>query len=282
MKLLYTTDLHGIKWKFEKMLKEAKSIKADLVINGGDMLPFGNFLNQDQFILHYLDDYLSKFNSEKIYYFSMLGNDDLTIFDDLFQQICDKYPFIMNIANKRIELEKYEFIGLNLVTDLPFALKDRARKDGKQFELPKQFGTPVISATNGWKKIEDWPSFIDELPTIEEELKDLIKPFKKENAIYVLHNPPSNLELDVCHDGRAVGSRAIYEFIKKNQPLISFHGHIHECPDVSGVWHSYLGKTLCIQPGQSRHHEDYLIYVLIDINESKNIYFERKKIARDK
>ena len=36
----------------------------------------------------------------------------------------------------------------------------------------------------------------------------------------------------------------------KNQPFLSLHGHIHESPEMSGVWKANLGKTICIQPGQ--------------------------------
>ena len=276
MKVLYVTDLHGAEWKYARTFEIAKSINVDIVINGGDMLPLkGNILNQDKFMINYLDGYFSNFNSESIYYITMLGNDDIQKFDDLFQNLCDKYDYIINIGNSVFELNDYEFIGMNLVPDVPFALKDRARKDTKEFEFPRQFGKPVISTSNGWKKINDWFSYIDTLPTIEDEINDLVKPSNMENAIYVIHTPPSDLSLDVCHDGRKVGSKAVYEFLKKNQPLLSFHGHIHESAEVSGKWYNKIGRTLCIQPGQSHYHEKYLVYALIDL---KTMELERKII----
>ncbi len=276
MKILYVTDLHGAEWKYARTFEIAKSINVDIVINGGDMLPLkGNILNQDKFMINYLDGYFSNFNSESIYYITMLGNDDIQKFDDLFQNLCDKYDYIINIGNSVFELNDYEFIGMNLVPDVPFALKDRARKDTKEFEFPRQFGKPVISTSNGWKKIDDWFSYIDTLPTIEDEINDLVRPSNMENALYVIHTPPSDLSLDVCHDGRKVGSKAVYEFLKKNQPLLSFHGHIHESAEVSGKWYNKIGRTLCIQPGQSHYHEKYLVYALIDL---KTMELERKII----
>ncbi len=263
MKLLYVTDLHGIVWKYKRIFETAKTLNIDIVINGGDLLPAGNLLRQDEFIDNFLDDYFSEFNMENIYYLSYLGNDDLIIFDELFEKTCNKYPYIVPIAQKKFEIENYEFIGMNWVADFPFALKDRARKDTKDFIFPKQFGKPVLSTSNGWEKIDNWFTLASEIPTIEDELNQLIEPNNKENAIYVIHTPPSNLGLDVCHDGREVGSKAVYEFMKKNQPLLSFHGHIHESPDISGHWYSKLGKTICIQPGQS---QDHLIYVIIDLS----------------
>ncbi len=93
------------------------------------------------------------------------------------------------------------------------------------------------------------------------------------NTVYVFHNPPANLDIDVTHTGDMVGSKAEYEFLKKNQPKLSLHGHIHESPDFSGKWYSKLGKTICIQPGQSHQNENHLIYALIDL-ETMNIQRE--------
>ncbi len=276
MKILYITDLHGAEWKYDRISEIAKTENIDIVLNGGDMLPLrGNLLHQDRFIIEYLDDYFSQFNSERIYYITMLGNDDLQKFDEIFQKTCDKYEYIINIGNTIFELNGFEFIGMNLVPDLPFALKDRARKDAKEFEFPKQFGKPVISTSNGWNKIADWFSYVDTLPTIEEEMNSLVRPSNMEKAIYIIHTPPCKLSLDVCHDGRKVGSKAVYDFIKKNQPLLSFHGHIHESAEVSGKWYNKIGRTISIQPGQSHYHENSIVYSLIDL---ETMELERKVI----
>ncbi|MFW9943256.1 MAG: metallophosphoesterase, partial [Candidatus Thorarchaeota archaeon] len=241
MKLLYVTDIHGIEWKHNKILEVAKKLKVDAVVNGGDMLTFkGNLMHQDKFITGFLDDYFSKFESIQIYYLGLLGNDDLGVFDDLFQKTCDKYSYVVNIAQTRFQIEgsKYEFIGMNWVTDLPFGLKDRARKDTKDFELPKQIGRQYLSTPNGFKKIDDWGSYINALPTIEDELRNIVKPSDMNNAIYIFHNPPANVDLDATYDGKRVGSHAEYSFLKANQPKLSLHGHIHESPEASGKWYA--------------------------------------------
>jgi Icc-related predicted phosphoesterase len=281
MKILYVTDIHGIEWKHTEVLNIATKLKPDVVINGGDILPFkGNLLHQDRFITGFLDDYFSKFESKGIYYLGLLGNDDLRIFDDLFQTTCDKYSYVVNVAQKRFQIEgnKYEFIGMNWVSDLPFGLKDRARKDTADFEYPKQIGKQYLSIPNGFKRLEDWVSYMETLPTIEDEIRNLVKPSEISNTIYIFHNPPANLELDVVFDGRRVGSKAEYVFLKENQPKLSLHGHIHESPNVSGKWFSQLGNTICIQPGQFRQDEDSLVYVIIDL-ETMNI--ERKITTKE-
>ena len=277
MKILYITDIHGSSWKYEKVLEIVEKLKVNMVINGGDMLPFGDFLNQDKFIKNFLNSHFSEYNDRKIYYLAMLANDDLIIFDELYNKICDKYEYIISIAQKRFKFQKYEFIGMNFVTDLPFVLKDRARKDTKDFTLPKQFGTAMISTLKGWKKIPDWYSFVSSLPTIEDELENLIIPDDFRNAIYVIHIPPANIGLDVCYDGRKVGSIAVYNFLLKHQPLLTLHGHIHESPKISNKWFAYLNKTLCIQPGQSNFNEDYLKFVVIDL---ETLNFENFQIRK--
>ncbi|MFW9824029.1 MAG: metallophosphoesterase [Candidatus Thorarchaeota archaeon] len=279
MKLIYVTDIHGIEWKHTEILQIASSLNPDVVINGGDMLPFkGNLLHQGKFISGFLDDYFSKFESMGIFFLGQLGNDDLRIFDELFRQTCDKYPHVVNIAQTHYQIAgQYEFIGMNYVTDLPFGLKDRARRDTVNFEHPKQIGKQYLSIPNGFERLEDWFLYAKTIPTIEDELKNLVKPSDMSNTIYIFHNPPANLDLDVVFDGRRVGSIAEYEFFKENQPKLSLHGHIHESPNVSGKWCSQLGNTICIQPGQTQQHEESLIYVVIDLD---SIKFERKTVLK--
>jgi Icc-related predicted phosphoesterase len=280
MKLLYVTDIHGIEWKHEKIYEIATSLKTDVVINGGDMLPFkGNLLLQGNYVTGFLDEYFSRFESLGIYYLGLLGNDDLKIFDALFQQTCDKYSYVVNMAQALYQIEGsvFEFIGMNWVSDLPFGLKDRARKDTIDFGHPKQIGKQYLSIPGGFKRLEDWISYSKTLPTIEDELKNLVKPSDVSNTIYIFHNPPANVELDVTHDGKRVGSKAEYEFLKKLQPKLSLHGHIHESPDVSGKWFSKIGETTCIQPGQFQQNSDTLIYVLIDL---ETMNFERKIVKK--
>ena len=116
-----------------------------------------------------------------------------------------------------------------------------------------------------------------EVTTIEDELENLIIPDDFRNAIYVIHIPPANIGLDVCYDGRKVGSIAVYNFLLKHQPLLTLHGHIHESPKISNKWFAYLNKTLCIQPGQSNFNEDYLKFVVIDL---ETLNFENFQIRK--
>jgi len=40
-----------------------------------------------------------------------------------------------------------------------------------------------------------------------------------------------------------VGSIAVKRFIKKNQPMITLHGHMHESARLTGTWKDKIGNT---------------------------------------
>ncbi len=56
MKILFITDLHGDTGKYDRLFKAARDYQADVVVNGGDMLPkSGDLFKQDKFITGYLE-----------------------------------------------------------------------------------------------------------------------------------------------------------------------------------------------------------------------------------
>jgi len=266
MKILFTTDLHGNKEKYGRLFLAAKTHKVDAVINGGDMLPFGkNLFSQGRFITDYLNGHFSKFNDDKIHYLCCPGNDDLIIFDDLLDDTCNPYPYVVNLAQRKVKISGFEFIGMNWVVDYPFPLKDRCRMDTADYQFQEQYGAAVISTPDGWKEIADWHAYAKTLPTIADELDRLVRPENMAETIYIMHMPPVNLGLDQCRHGPTVGSKAIFNFLRTTQPRLSLHGHIHESPESGGNWIARLGDTTCIQPGQL----EPFTFVLIDVKKMK-------------
>lgn len=269
MRIIFVTDLHGSKWKYNRLFEVAADSKAYIVINGGDMLPKNGELSQQRdFITSFLDGHFKKFNDAKIYHLCYLGNDDLMIYDQLFEEVCGKYHFVVPLAQRKYDINGYEFIGLNWVVDYPFRLKDRCRIDTNDYVFQKQLGTGLLSTQQGFKELKDWPAYARSLPPLKDELNRLVRPENMRNTIYVIHMPPAGLGLDKCYGGIEVGSKAVYDFIKKNQPLLALHGHIHESPQLTGRWSGKLGRTTCIQPGQL----DDFTYVTIDLD---SMHFER-------
>lgn len=264
MKIIFVTDLHGNEAKYRRVFKAAKDHKAAAVVNGGDMLVLEGDLHGSQrdFIEGFLSPYFGEYEKAGIYHLGLLGNDDLKIHDSFFDEVCRKYKTAFNLAQQLVELNGFNFIGMNWVTDYPFRLKDRCLKDGPGYVFQEQFGAGLLSTSEGFKELEDWPAYAGTLPTIEEELAVLPRPRTDGKTIYVIHMPPSGVGLDVIRSGEKVGSRAVAGFIKKTQPLLTLHGHIHESPEMSGVWQAQIGETVCVQPGQMRSE---LSYALIDL-----------------
>lgn len=263
MKLLFVTDLHGSSWKYDRLLAVALAAGAEVVVNGGDMLPkHGDlFAAQQAYISDYLGRHFAQFNAAGIHYLCYLGNDDLRVHDDLFEATCARYPRVVNLAQRVFTLGAYEFVGMNWVVDYPFRLKDRCRIDTASYVFQEQYGTALLSTAAGWQEIPDWFAYARTLPTIEEEMRRLARPQNMAQSIYVLHMPPANLGLDKCGHGPEVGSQAIYAFLDENQPRLALHGHIHESPETSGRWWNRVGGTVCIQPGQL----EPFTYVTIDL-----------------
>jgi Icc-related predicted phosphoesterase len=270
MRIIFVTDLHGSEWKYNRLFEVAADSKAHIVINGGDMLPKNGELSQQRdFITSFLDGYFKKFNDAGIYHLCYLGNDDLMIYDQLFEEVCGKYHFVVPLAQRKYDnIDGYEFIGVNWVVDYPFRLKDRCRMDTNDYVFQRQLGTGLLSTQQGFREVKDWPAYARTLPTLKDELTKLVRPKNMKNAIYVIHMPPARLGLDKCYSDVEAGSDAVYDFIKKNQPLLALHGHIHESPQMTGKWSAKLGKTTCIQPGQL----DDFTYVTIDFD---SMHFER-------
>ena len=266
MKILFVTDLHGSPWKYDRLFQAAQAFQADVVINGGDMLPkSGNLFAQDKFITGYLDRHFAQFDAAGIYYLCFMGNDDPRVFLDLFEATCDRYHFVVNLAQRKIKIGDFEFIGMNWVVDYPFRLKDWCRMDTRDYVFQEQYGTGLLSTIDGWQELDDWFAYARTLPTIEDELDRLVRPENMEQSVYVTHMPPARLGLDKCAHGLEVGSEAVYSFLQENQPKLSLHGHIHESPETSGRWWAKLGDTVCIQPGQLGP----FTYVTIDLETMK-------------
>ena len=267
MKILYTTDLHGRDAYYNVIQKEALKRKVDMVINGGDMLPKMDPLvkRQEKYINWLGKRYFPIFEKAGIHYLCCLGNDDLGIFDELFDEVCKNFEYVHNIAGRRVQIHEFEFIGFNLVADYPFPIKDRCRMDSREYIFPPQYGIGCLSHDTGLENIgnspEDWFAMAKTIPTLEDELKKLPLPDRMNNAVCVMHMPPASLGLDICaHDQRA-SSQSVYSFLAEHQPMLSLHGHVHESYKMSGVWKAAIGRTICVQPGQDGPQP---VFVVID------------------
>ena len=279
MNVLYVTDLHGDKQKYEASLKLAVNKEIKLIVNGGDMLPklCDRHKEQPRFIDVYLRDYFIRLKEQGITYLCILGNDDLKAIDPLFNEFCDAFDHVHQINDKKIAIGDYEFIGMDSILDHPFGCKDRVVMEDNyifQDQLSRAIG---VSNEIGYDRIYDWHHYAKtELPRMEHILSTLPKSNDSKKAIYVMHMPPAYLKLgQLWHQDLDIGSIAIHEFIKEEQPLLTLHGHIHEAPDTeTGKWINQINQTTCIQSGQTELNESHFIYVELDL---KNQIYTREK-----
>lgn len=264
MKFIYATDLHGDREKYLRLFELGVEKGVNAIVNGGDMFPTKDdlFENQARFLREFFDDYLAGLNKAGICFIGFPGNDDLEVFDKEYKSILSKYARAHDLAGTSIEVNGIEFVGFNLVVDYPFRLKDRCRLDYDNWTCPNLRGKALLSTINGWLEIEDWYSHVARLPSLADELALFPEPKCPSRTIYVIHMPPSGLGLDHCHHGGKVGSNSVKRFIASRQPLMTLHGHIHESPDMSGVWQAQFGITTCLQPGQNGD----LVYVMVELS----------------
>ena len=215
MKILYVTDVHGGRETYEGLfeLAEKKDIKA--VFIGGDICPGFNSLMQREFLKKYLIPRARKFRKKAGKpVFIIMGNDDLAANRDLFEE-AEKEGLWNYVHMKAARLGRFTVIGYTCINPTPFMLKD-------------------------WEREEE---------ELGNDMKRLAKMAEGKRVIILFHTPPFGTSLDVLHDGSHVGSIAIAEFIKKRSPAVTFHGHIHESPAMTGVIAERIGRTLAINPG---------------------------------
>jgi len=90
--------------------------------------------------------------------------------------------------------------------------------------------------------------------TIKEDLSKLIQNAPPQKTIFLFHTPPYKTYLDrAALDGKTVdhapidvhiGSVAIMDLIKKHQPLLTLHGHVHETVNLTGKWKQQFQNTI--------------------------------------
>lgn len=277
MKFIYACDIHGDTNKYEKLFKTAQKEDIKYMVLGGDLLPKRGIrvIIQPEFIRDFFEDYFKRLKENNIKCILIPGNYDLEKFDIEINELCEKYSNIYNIDNKKLDIEDVSFIGLSKVLDHPFGSKNRVLIEKKLKMQPQLSQDIYINRDTEVITISEWERYREtNIDKMEDILSSLPVVDKSRKTIYVLHNPPYGIGLDVCANGLQVGSKAITSFLEESNSYMSLHGHIHESPKISGLWYNKLGKTICIQPGQTELGEKECYYVIIDTKIDKKDRYE--------
>ena len=93
----------------------------------------------------------------------------------------------------------------------------------------------------------------DDLDALSEILES--PEWKEKTVILAAHSPPLETALDGIQGGTHVGSLAVRRFIERwaenGRLKVSFHGHIHESPQISGTVLDHIEGAPCYNPGQT-------------------------------
>jgi len=271
MVVVYTSDLHGNKENYQELFELAEQRKAQAIIIGGDMLPIhGPFKyslqEQQNFIFSYLEPKIRDFRSRapQTTIYAMLGNDDWQASNVHLGTLVAKGTLRLLHGEKHELGSGYELVGYAHVPPTPFTIKDGERRDLQKDVVDQQRCTACVS--QGAKiVVVDPEQYFASVMSIEEELERLPKERDPSRTVYVMHSPPFKTNLDRLFDGRWVGSQAIRAFVEKYQPYLTLHGHIHESSEISGTYWDRIGKTICLNPGQSTEELYAVVFELEDI-----------------
>ncbi len=198
----------------------------------------------------------------------ILGNDDNQhVIPEMEKG--DKEGLWHYVADRVKEVRGYEFCGCPWIRDYPFGYKYWVAAESEEdlFMEPFQLGPPVIiNQDNAIEEMLDSKAYLLGKPSIAASLESMAMRVKDiSKSIWLVHQPPVNLDFDLCGSGARVGSPAVYNFLSAKQPLLSIHGHIHEAPEVNGnIWAKKLGQTMCIQAGQPEKGISYALFELKD------------------
>jgi Icc-related predicted phosphoesterase len=130
----------------------------------------------------------------------------------------------------------------------------------------------------GWTNPTPWHTFREaEEPELERRIERALQAAEDpKRTIFNFHAPPYGSRLDTApalnedlsyvSGGQAlrpVGSTSVRDAIKRFQPLLSLHGHIHESKGAVR-----LGSTLALNPGSS-YEEGILQAAIVDVDPRK-------------
>jgi Icc-related predicted phosphoesterase len=254
-KFILTADLHQSIGKWRDLQRVVEQANPRFVLIAGDILPKGGGFHGQRKFFPVLSDYLGAMRSSGATTLTFFGNDDFHPLEPLLDDLASK-GLCVNLNGKVHREAGFVFCGMNHVRDYPFGYKHWCAPDDDFVACPVQYCGEGLTFDAEGRRL-DLPNLREYLlakPSLHDRLEALrsnLTPEEVRRSVWLVHCPPADLGMDICHDGRQVGSPAITRFIRETQPLLGCSGHIHESPYQSGGrWAGRVGRTLWLQPGQ--------------------------------
>lgn len=300
MKIFFACDIHASNTCFRKYLNGLKIYKVDVGIILGDLtgkllIPLvekasggweTNFLGRPVEVNTPEELAGLKKTIEMVgYYWIHLTPDEFRHMsqdpqqqDALFKRLAlERMKEWMDLADERLQgsgLKVYMAPGNDDALEIDSIIHDSANIVNCNDRVVDIGGHEM--ATFAWTNPTPWDT-PREKP--DEELEPMLEALiakvnNKEKAIFNFHAPPYGFALDMAPEltkdliqavdrKTHVGSRAVAKMLKKYQPFLSLHGHIHESRGIQK-----MGKTTMINPG-SEYSEGVLRGVILDVERGK-------------
>jgi uncharacterized protein len=302
-KLFFATDIHGSDICWNKFLNAGKFYEADVLILGGDMtgkavVPFihqggKNYrvtLLEQEFDITNDDELLQmkkKVRSRGYYPYlttpdemSELEQDPSRVHQIFLQEVLGVVQQWMDLADKKLDgtdMKVYCSPGNDDMDEV-----DEIVRSSRRVLLVEGQVTPLDEhhemIASGWSNRTPWDTHREEdEDQLQVRYEAMISKLEDpRNAVFNIHVPPYKSGLDEAPEldkdlrpvlaGQSlqpVGSTALREVIRKHQPLLGLHGHIHE-----GRGTTRIGKTLCINPG-SMYEQGTLLGTIVKLGKNK-------------
>jgi uncharacterized protein len=304
VRVFFTTDVHGSDRCFRKFLNASKVYNADSLILGGDitgklLVPileeddgtynltlFGRNtsvrkekLEEVRKSLQDAGQYSFVTNRKELPEIQADKSKEDEVFNEAMLSVLGSWGRLVEERLRGTDVRCYISPGNDDKFEIDAALADSGQlvnPEGRVVEL--KGGYEMI--TLGYANPTPWHSPRE---ASEEKLGEMIQSMagqvrRPEKAVYNLHVPPVDTELDrapaVSEDFNYVkeglgirmihaGSSAVKNAIERNGPALGLHGHIHESKGFVR-----LGRTLCLNPG-SEYSDGILRGALVNLEGGK-------------
>jgi len=296
-RIFFATDVHGSDRCFRKFVNAASAYDADVLLLGGDVAGKGLVplrthdgvisaeVRGERVEVPVADE--ERLRSE----INMLGFYPVEMDAAEVERIASDKPYLEGLFRREIIAQLEGWCALAderlepkvrcIITpgnDDPVEIDDVLARN-ERVECPERdlcdLGPAVLASIGDvtptpWDTEREYPE--EELAERIAAMMDRVEPGRSTVANF--HNPPYGSGLDtapeldaslkpVLHGGRPsfipVGSRAVREAIKRYQPSVGLHGHIHESRGAQKI-----GRTLCLNPG-SEYSADVLRGAIVDL-----------------
>ncbi len=285
MKIAAVSDLHGLKTRFA-LLGRLFDEGLDTLLVAGDVAASGDPSAQQTDIRLNFASLLMKRSGVRI--FAIPGNDDWAIVEGTLRE----FPEVVVPMDRAYPLDgRLHILGYPYVPVTPFLMKDHEKWDGPDIPaLPSKRenwhralirrGLNIRGMRSEGTEVRDFAfDPADRSDNIASDLDRLAGLSCPQETVYLMHAPPAGLFDTVPFPyGREkhIGSRALEEFIGREGPRLTIHGHCHEAVWWEGGRFSATkgpGTVLSVGPGND---PDTLYVLTLDLEKWS---FERIRLS---